>query len=77
MKAIEINSKTDKKGHLKINLPLRQADKKVRVLILFEEDTDEDEERIWLEAVSKSPAFEFLYEKEEDIYSVNDGEPVF
>ena len=77
MKAIEINSRTDKKGLLKINYPLRQADKKVRVLILVEEDTEEDEERIWLEAVSKSPAFKFLYEKEEDIYSVNDGEPLY
>jgi hypothetical protein len=77
MKAIEINSKTDKKGHLKINYPLRQADKNVRVLILVEEDTEADEERIWLEAVSKTPAFNFLYEKEEDIYSVNDGEPLY
>ena len=77
MKAIEINSRTDKKGHLKINYPLRKADTNVRVLILFEEDKEEDEEKHWLEAVSKNPAFEFLYDKEEDVYSVNDGEPLY
>lgn len=71
MKAIEINSKTDKKGNLKINYALNKSNKKVRVLILVDENDDET----WIDTVSHNPAFDFLKEKEEDIYSLSDGEP--
>ena len=71
MKAIEINSKTDKKGHLKIDYALNKSNQKVRVLIFVE---NEDEE-IWLDTVTDNPAFDFLKEEEEDIYSLTDGEP--
>jgi hypothetical protein len=38
MKAIEINSKTDKFGNLKIDYPLNKKDSKVRILILMDDD---------------------------------------
>jgi len=76
MRAIEINSKTDKTGHLKINYRLNKSNRKVRVLILLdEEDTNIDEEKLWLDSISKNPALDFLYNPSEDIYSLNDGEP--
>ena len=70
MKAIEINAKTDIQGHLKLNYPLHKSEQNVRVIILVDE-----EEQLWLNAVSSNPAFDFLKEPEENIYSMNDGEP--
>lgn len=76
MKAIEIKARTDKFGHLKINYPLKQSESDVRVIILIDEMNDDvDEEKLWLDAISSNPAFDFLNDKEEDIYSLTDGEP--
>jgi len=76
MKAIEIYSKTDKAGHLKINYKLNKSDSKVRVLILLDEDfSEKDEEAIWISSISNNPAFDFLKDSLEDIYSLKDGEP--
>ena len=76
MKAIELNSRTDKNGYLKIKYPLEESEKNVRVLILMEEDNNEtDEEELWIKAISQNPAFDFLKDESEDIYSLADGEP--
>jgi hypothetical protein len=76
MKAIEINSKTDKTGHLKINYKLDKSESNVRILILLDEDSSEkEEEKLWMSSISKNPAFDFLNDSEEDIYSLKDGEP--
>jgi hypothetical protein len=77
MKAIEIKSKTDQQGNLKIDYPVHKSNRKVRVLILLdEEDKLDDEESLWMKSVSHNPAFEYLTDKSEDIYTVNDGEPL-
>ena len=76
MKSIEINTKTDKEGHLKINYPLNKKDKKVRVIILLDEQNDDiDEEKKWLNSIQSNPAFDFLKEPSENIYTLTDGEP--
>ncbi|MFV0267361.1 MAG: hypothetical protein ACK5HT_09520 [Draconibacterium sp.] len=75
MKAIEITSQTDTEGILKIDIPLLQKNKKVRVLILLEENETEDD-KLWLYNLSKNPSFDFLNEPDEDIYSLNDGEKI-
>jgi len=76
MKAIAINSKTDKAGHLKINYKLSRPDSKVRILILLEDDAStKNEEVIWMNSISNNPAFDFLKDATEDIYSLKDGEP--
>jgi hypothetical protein len=76
MKAIEINSKTDKAGLLKINYKLDKSELTVRVLILINDDIIEhDEENFWLSSISTNPAFDFLNDSSEDIYSLKDGEP--
>jgi hypothetical protein len=76
MKAIEINSKTDKTGHLKIDYKLDKSERNVRVLILVDDDTSEiEEEKLWVNSISKNPAFDFLSDSDEDIYSLKDGVP--
>jgi len=75
MRAIEINSKTDNKGHLKIDYQLDKSDSNVRILILVDDNSDNDEEKIWLDSISSNPAFDFLKDETEDIYSISDGEP--
>ena len=76
MKAIELNTKTDKSGHLKINYALDKKERNVRVIILVDEKNNEDfEEKLWLDSVSSNPAFDFLKDPDEDIYSLNDGRP--
>lgn len=76
MRAIEINSKTDKKGHLRFDYKLDKSEKEVRVLILLDEDQAEtDDEAIWMSSISSNPAFDFLNDPGEDIYTLNDGEP--
>ena len=77
MKAIEINSKTDEHGHLKIDYKADQKDQRVRVLLLFDEDNGkEDDDVLWLQAISNNPAFDFLNNPEEDIYTLKDGVPL-
>lgn len=72
MKAIELTSKTNQAGHLKIDLDLNVKNSAVRVLILMDEN---DEEKDWANYALKSEAFDFLKEPEEDIYSIRDGKP--
>ena len=75
MKAIELFSKTDKNGHLKINYPLNRPDSKGRILFLLVDEDEKDEESKWLTSISYNPAFDFLAEEGENIYSLTDGEP--
>lgn len=77
MRAIEIISKTDKSGHLKIDYMLNKSDRNVRILILLEEDSyEQEEEKLWMNSISKNPSFDFLNEPVEDVYSLKDGEPL-
>jgi len=76
MKAIEINSKTDNHGNLKIEYPLNKKNRNVRVIILLDDDyVNPDDEKLWLQSISKNPAFDFLNDPGEDIYSIKNGEP--
>ena len=75
MRAIETTGKIDKKGFLFIDNPLRTREKKVRIIILLPEDDESDNEKLWLTSISNNPAFDFLKDKEEDIYSLKDGAP--
>ncbi|MDO9257636.1 MAG: hypothetical protein Q7U54_19120 [Bacteroidales bacterium] len=76
MKAIEINARTDKSGYLKIDYPVNKPESNVRVIILVEEKTDEvNEETLWMKTIASNPAFDFLNEPGENIYSLTDGKP--
>lgn len=49
--------------------------KRVRIIILLSEDEISEQE--WLHAAAVNPAFDFLKEPEEDIYTLSDGRPFY
>jgi len=75
MKALELTGTIDAKHRLLLDEPIPvDGPSKVRVIILLNEDSDIDEKE-WVHAASTNPAFEFLKDREEDIYSLADGKP--
>ncbi|HEY4688097.1 MAG TPA: hypothetical protein VIK33_02210 [Anaerolineae bacterium] len=73
--AIETTGRIDEHRQLKLDEPLPVAGPmRVRVIVLYPL-ADEPDEREWLRAAARNPAFESLREAAEDIYSVTDGKP--
>ena len=75
MKAIETTGQIDKEGVLRLSKPLTEKDKRVKVIVLVPEGESEEDEMLWLKAISKNPSFSFLEDSAEDIYSIKDGKP--
>ena len=75
MTAIELKSRTNRTGNLKIDFNLGIPEIDVRILILYEDRINSEEELAWHNSISKNPAFDFLNDPDEDIYSITDGEP--
>ena len=75
MTAIEMTGTVDEHSRLKLDgyLPF-SGPKRVRVIVLSPLDGGIDE-MLWLRAASRNPAFAFLADPEEDIYSITDGQP--
>lgn len=75
-RAIEITGIVDAHHQLILDEPLPiWGPKRVRVIILLpEEDISEEE---WLRAAGANPAFEFLKDPQEDIYTLSDGRPFY
>ncbi len=75
MKAIEATGVIDEQHRLILDETLPIAEKsKVRVIILLPEESDIGETE-WLKTAASNPAFDFLKEPEEDIYTREDGKP--
>jgi len=74
MQAFETSGSIDKNGSLQIVPPLHLKEGKVKVIIMYTEDTV-SEEALWLQSFALNPAFDFLKDNGENIYSVNDGKP--
>ena len=75
MTAIELTGTIDENHQLRLDTPLPiSGPKRVRVIVLYPLD-DESDETEWLRAAARNPAFDFLKESAEDIYSVEDGKP--
>jgi hypothetical protein len=75
MTAIEMTGRIDEHHQLQLDNPLPvSGPRRVRVIVLYPigEEWDEIE---WLQAAAHNPAFGFLSDSEEDIYSLADGEP--
>lgn len=49
---------------------------RVRVMIMLSEESEINEDE-WLQAGASNPAFDFLKDQEEDIYTINDGRPFY
>ncbi len=75
MKAIEVTGTVDEQRRLHLDEPLPvDGPGRVRVIILIPEEATV-EEREWLRAAAGNPAFDFLKDAEEDIYTPADGQP--
>jgi hypothetical protein len=62
-------------GQIQLDHPIPQEKARfVRVILLMSED--ELNEKNWLDVVGHNPSFAFLHDPEEDIYTLNDGQPV-
>jgi hypothetical protein len=75
MTAIETTGMVDEHHRLRLDeeLPVH-GPMRVRVIVLYPMTEGSDEEE-WLRAAAGNPAFEDLEAPEEDIYSLEDGEP--
>lgn len=74
LRAIEITGTVDERRQLHLDEPLPEsASGKVRVIVLISEEDAED--RKWLRAAATNPAFDFLNDSEEDVYTSDDGRP--
>ena len=75
MTAIEMTGTIDEHRQLRLDgtLPV-PGPMRVRVLVLYplSEEWDEME---WLRAAARNPAFAFLSDLEEDLYTLADGKP--
>ena len=77
LKAIEVAGSIDEQRQLHLDAPLPIAGpSRVRVIILISEQADVDESE-WLRSAAANPAFHFLKEPEEDIYTPADGKPFY
>ena len=75
MNAIETTGVVDAQHQLRLDEPLPLADQsRVRVIVLVPEEA-EASEAVWTKAAATSPAFGFLKEAAEDIYTTADGKP--
>lgn len=75
MTAIETTGTVDEDRRLELDeaLPV-SGPMRVRVIVLYPLAEDEDEAE-WLRSAARNPAFQDLHDPEEDIYSLEDGEP--
>jgi hypothetical protein len=80
MTAIEMTGTVDENHQLTLDgvIPIA-GPKRVRVIVLspLTEITDELSEVEWLKASLSNPAFEYLRDPEEDIYTISDGKPFY
>lgn len=75
VRAFEVTGTIDEHQQLHLDAPLPvNGPTPVRLIVLLPDEPDLSEEE-WLRGVVESPAFEFLNDPEEDIYSLNDGVP--
>ena len=75
LKAIEVGGVIDEQQRLHLDEPLPlTGPSRVRVIILLPEPADIPEGE-WLRAASGSPAFDFLADPAEDLYTDADGQP--
>jgi hypothetical protein len=76
VQALEMNAQIDGKGQLVIEKPLlADLHKRVKIIILFEEEENEFDDAKWLHSLVVNPAFDFLKDEAEDIYTAEDGQP--
>ena len=71
MIAFEKTVTIDQDGLLMVQAGSQLQNKKVRVLILVEDDFDND--NTWVNSIGGNEVFDFLKDECEDIYTIEDG----
>lgn len=76
MTAVEMTGTIDEHNqlHLDDKLPIT-GPTRVRVIVLTTVE-DEISEEEWLKAAARNPAFQFLHDAAEEIYTIEDGKPI-
>jgi hypothetical protein len=75
LRAFEVTGTIDEAQQLHLDAPLPiNGPAKVRLIVLLADEADIKEEE-WLHGTAMSPAFDFLKDPEEDIYTLEDGVP--
>ncbi len=75
MNAIETTGIVDAQRQLRLDEPLPIAGQsRVRVIVLVPDEADISESA-WAKAAATSPAFDFLKDAAEDVYTATDGKP--
>jgi hypothetical protein len=75
MRAVEATGTIDEHGELHLDWPITTVRPgRVRVLLLMADEADFDEQE-WMRAAARNPAFDFLNDPAEDIYTHDDGRP--
>jgi len=78
MKAIELTGTVDENHQLHLDNPIPiVGPNRVRVIVLYPGEIDDLDEREWLRTAANNPAFDFLKEPNEDIYTVSDGKQFY
>ena len=74
LQAVELIGTIDEKGQLHLDAPISVVGQgRVRVILIPEEAEIGENER--LKAAASNPAFDFLEDPGEDIYTLDDGKP--
>jgi hypothetical protein len=74
LNAIEVTGVVSDARNLQLDEDLPEnISSKVRVIVLYSAEGEDIEEIEWLRAASNNPAFDFLNDSEEDIYTTEDG----
>jgi hypothetical protein len=80
MVAIEMTGTVDENHKLQVDglLPFA-GPKRVRIIVLSPliEINEEWDETEWLKSSLNNPAFQYLQDPEEDIYTISDGKPFY
>lgn len=74
--ALELTGTIDEHQQLRLHGLLPKGPRKVRVILLYALEAEEEmSEQDWLKAAVHNPAFAFLADPAEDIYTIADGQP--
>ncbi len=76
MRAIETTGTIEGKQYLHLSHPLpHSVPQEVRVIVLFPEKGEGWKKNQWFKIAASNPAFDFLKDPAEDIYTLADGNP--
>lgn len=76
LQALELMGTINEQRQIELDAPLPlDVPKRVRVIVLYPVD-DELDGKEWLRHAATNPAFDFLHDPAEDIYTSEDGKPL-